>query len=173
MANTVNENCNFFNYTERNIDNDIYIHKIEKKNLLLKIKKTKIENVLMLVKIIPFLKDKISIIIKISKNLYPFFKKTFKNQKFKNNIIKFNNQYFKYLINDFKNLFDYDWELIPKLDDINRVRYVISNYYNEFCLKIFDNYLNYNLNIYILNNKYLFTIEDIYKLMSKCFKNIY
>ena len=152
---------------------DIYIHKIEKKNLLLKIKKTKIENVLMLVKIIPFLKDKISIIIKISKNLYPFFKKTFKNQKFKNNIIKFNNQYFKYLINDFKNLFDYNWELIPKLDDINRVRYVISNYYNEFCLKIFDNYLNYNLNNYILNNKYLFTIEDIYKLMSKCFKNIY
>ena len=82
----------------------------------------------MMVKIFPFLKDKISIIIKISKNLYPFFKKTFKNQKLKNNIIKFNNQYFKYLIKDFENLFDYDWELIPKLDDINIFK-IISIYY--------------------------------------------
>ena len=103
-----------------------------------------------MVKIIPFLKDKISIIIKISKNLYPFFKKTFKNQKLKNNIIKFNNHYFKYLIKNFENIFDYDWELIPKLDDINRVRYVINNYYNEFCLKIFDKYLNHNLNNYFI-----------------------
>ena len=128
MKNTVNVNCNYFDCTERNIDNNIYIHKIKKKNLLLKIKNTKIENVLMMVKIFPFLKDKISIIIKISKNLYPFFKKTFKNQKLKNNIIKFNNQYFKYLIKDFENLFDYDWELIPKLDDINIFK-IISIYY--------------------------------------------
>ena len=89
------------------------------------------------------------------------------NKKIINNIIKIHQEDFEHLIKNFENLFNYEWEFIPVIDEINSIRHIIINYYNEIYLTIFDKYLNYNLNNYIQINKYNFSIEEITKLMSK------
>jgi hypothetical protein len=59
-------------------------------NLLINAKKSKLENLLFLLSIIPFLKYNSTLSCKINnKETEIFFKKTFKNKKIKNKLIKF------------------------------------------------------------------------------------
>ena len=137
-------------------------------NLLLNLKKTKIENAIMITKILPFIKNNLLINIKKREiGVSLFLKNLFNNKKIIDGIIEIKKEDFYHFIKNFENLFKYEWEIIPVIEEINEIRHIINNYYNEICLKIFDKCLNYNLNNYIQLNKYNFTLEEITELMSK------
>ena len=72
-----------------------------------------------------------------------------------------------YLVQRFNEIINYKWEIIPDLNLINQLRYIINNFYNEYCLDLFDKALNFNLNNYIKINKTNFSSKDINNLMSK------
>ena len=160
-----------------NIDNHYsqFRKKINEKNLnlLLSKKKAKIEKIFLLLKSIPFIKKKIIIKMKNNKDLYIFIKDIFKIKKINNGFIYINKKDFKYIIKYFNEIIYYEWELIPKKFLINDLRFVINNYYNEICLEIFDNALNYNLQLYIKNNKKILNDKDIINLMSKYYLFIF
>ncbi len=160
-----------------NIDNHYsqFRKKINEKNLnlLLSKKKAKIEKIFLLLKSIPFIKKKIIIKMKNNKDLYIFIKDIFKIKKINNGFIYINKKDFKYIIKYFNKIIYYEWELIPKKFLINDLRFVINNYYNEICLEIFDNALNYNLQSYIKNNKKILNDKDIINLMSKYYLFIF
>jgi hypothetical protein len=163
-----NDNLNYSKLLNKLFNNKNIFLKKKKMNFLLYSKKTKIENAIMITKIIPFIKHNLLINTKKSKtSISTFLKNLCNNKKIINNIIKIHKEDFEYFIKNFENLFNYEWEFIPEIDEINSIRHIISNYYNEIYLKIFDKYLNYNLNNYIQINKYNFSIEEITKLMSK------
>jgi hypothetical protein len=111
--------------------------------------------------------------MKNNKDLYIFIKDIFKIKKINNGFIYINKKDFKYIIKYFNKIIYYEWELIPKKFLINDLRFVINNYYNEICLEIFDNALNYNLQSYIKNNKKILNDKDIINLMSKYYLFIF
>ena len=164
--NLLNDALNDSYILNKAINNNLNILKKKNLNLLFQAQKTKIENVIILIKIIPFLNCTLIISIGKSKNFYNFFKNLLK-KKIKNNIIKVNNKDLNYLVKNFKIFLNFKWELIPESEEINNLRYIIKKYYDGICLKLFDKYLNYNLNNLIKINRTKFTKEDIYKLMSK------
>ena len=113
---------------------------LKKKMNFLNLKKTKIENAIMITKILPFIRNNLLINIKKSEiGVSVFLKNLFNNKKIINNIIKINKEDFYHFIKNFENLFKYEWELIPVIEEINDIRHIINNYYNEICLKIFVN----------------------------------
>lgn len=132
------------------ISNDIlFINNIIKENGIepLLLKKTKIENIMLLVKIMPFIKKDLHIYIKNNNNnLFHLFNKIFYGKQIINNTIRITQKDIKETFND---IWNYDWEIFPELEEINRVRYIINKYYNESYLKIFDKALNDNVKIYI------------------------
>ena len=150
--------------------NNIFIK--DNDDLLLNLEKTKIENILILIEIIPFLKNNLFINLQKNKILYPFFNKIFNRKNNDDYNIIVNKTDIFYLIQNFKELLDYKWELFPKLKIINSVRYIINNFYNELCLEVFDKALNMNLDFYIHNKKNTLSSKEINRLMSKL-SNIY
>lgn len=155
------KNKNFYEYIEQN-DKNI--------NLKINLKTTKIENILILIGIIPFLKNNSKILYKInSKEIYCLFRKIFINKKIKNRIIKINENDFHCFIDNFNYLINYKWELIPDEDIINNIRYILNKYYNKSCIELFDKSLNANLKDYIDNKKNILSFKTINKLMSKLF----
>lgn len=137
-------------------------------NLFINIQKTKIENIFLLIGVIPFLKNNSTIIFRINKKeIYQLFKNIFIYKKINNKIIKIYEYDLQYLNEKFNDLMNYKWEFIPKKIMINNFRYIINNYYNEYCLEIFDQSLNLNYKYYIHNNKNKLSLEDIKDLMSK------
>ena len=137
-------------------------------SLLLEGKKTKIENIFILIGAIPFLKKKIIIKYHNNKEIYQLCKNIFRIEKNRKKII-INKIDFYYIRKSFHHLIYYNWELIPPINSINGLRYIINNYYNDMCVQIFDKALHLNLRKYIENNKNNFLLEDINKLMSKFF----
>ncbi len=120
------------------------------KDSLLKIKASKIENIILLVEIMPFLKKDLLIYLNNNKDLYKLFNKIFYEKEiFNNNTLRITRKDIYYLIVNFNELWNYKWELFPELEEINKVRYIINNYYNESFLEIFDKALNLNLRLYI------------------------
>ena len=164
-----------------NISNDILnnsnIISENDKDYLLKIKSSKIENIILLVEIMPFLKKDLLIYPNKNKDLFKFFNRIFYEKEiFNNNILRITPKDIYYLIANFNELWNYKWEIFPELEEINRVRYIINNYYNESFLEIFDKALNLNLRLYIQNKKNKFSLKEIKQLMSKLFSfiiNIY
>lgn len=156
-----------------NITNEYYfietIKKIEKNcgSLILKIKKSKIENIFILLVLYPFLKNNSVILYKL-KNIEDYNKLNyiFNIKKFKK-ILRINIKDINYLIEQIKNKIYYVWEIFPSLDLLKKIRYIINNYYNEFILEIFDNSLNLNMENYIKKNKNDLNSDKIYNLMSK------
>jgi len=137
-------------------------------NILINIKKTKIENIFLLIAIVPFLKDNSTISFRINKKeIYELFKIIFNNKIIKNRIIKFNEYDLNNLKEKFNDLINYKWDFIPKPIINNNFRYIINNYYNENCLEIFEQSLNLNYQYYIHINKNKLSLEDINDLMSK------
>ena len=139
-------------------------------NLLINIKKSELENILLLLGIIPFLKNNSTLSYKINKkeiNIY--LKKTFNNKKIKNRIIKFDFNDFKIFNGKINELLNYKWELVPGKFILDNIRYVLNNYYNESNFEIFQksSYMNYKF--FIQDKKKEMTYEDIESLLSKCF----
>ena len=139
-------------------------------NYIINIKKTKIENILILIGIVPFLKNKSNILYKINnKEIYNIFKKIFIDKKIKNRFIKINEYDFHYFIENFNDLVNYKWKLIPDKNIIDNIRYILNKYYNEFCKELFDKSLNLNFKNFIHNKKGILSFKAMEKLMSKSF----
>ena len=165
---------NALNNRINNITNDILkdfnIISENDKDSLLKIKASKIENIILLVEIMPFLKKDLLIYLNNNKDLFKLFKKIFYEKEiFNNNTLRITRKDIYYLIVNFNELWNYKWEIFPELEEINKVRYIINNYYNESFLEIFDKALNFNLRLYIQNKKNKFSLKEIKQLMSKLF----
>ena len=163
----MNYNCSNNIFMDKNFyENILGIN--QKINLFINIKKTKIENIFLLIGIVPFLKNNSSIIYKINKKeIFKLFKNIFKKIKIKNKIIKINENNFKFFIEKFNELINYKWEIIPTKTISNNIRYIINNYFNESCLEIFDKSLNFNFKYYLKNRKKQFSSGEINDLISK------
>ena len=160
-------NCTREIYTNTHFYDDI-IEINENINLYINIKKTKIENIFILIGMMPFLKNNSSISYKINnKEIYKLLKNIFNNKIIKNKIIKFDKNDFNIFNKKIYDLIYYKWEIIPDHNITDNIRSIINNYYNESCLDIFDKSLNLNFKYFIKNNKNELSIEDIENLLSK------
>jgi hypothetical protein len=136
-------------------------------NLILNLRKSKLENIFLLLSIIPFLKNNSTLSYKINdKGIYKFFKKIFK-KRIKYKIIKLDYNDLYLFNKKMKELLNYEWEYIPKQLILNNFRYIINNYYNETNLDSFQNTLNINYKSYINNKINEITYEEIDNLLSK------
>ena len=160
----LNYNCPMNFYTNDNFYNDI-LEINSNINLLINIKKSKLENIFLLLSIIPFLKNNSTLSYKIKdKQTYKIFKK---NKQLKFKIIKFDYNDLLLFNNKIKKLLYYKWELIPKQFMLNNLHYIINNYYNESNLGVFQKSLNMNYKSYIDNKKNEITYDEISNLLSK------
>ena len=128
--NEVLNNYDFF-YFIKGIRKNVYLS-INIKRLSL------IENIIILLGIIPFLKN--NSIIRYGINTYEsnkLYKKLFSYKKIKNGKIHIDFSDFKTVKTDFNNL----------------INYIISNYYNDSCANIFEKTLNRNYEYFIKYNK--------------------
>ena len=131
------------------------------------IKIPKLENIFLLLGIIPLLKNNSTISYKINnKGIYKIFKKIL-NKKIKYKVIKLDYNYLLYFNRIMKVLLYYIWELIPKQFILDNIRYFINNYYNESNLVVFEESLNLNYKSYIRNKINEMTFEEIKNLLSK------
>ena len=163
---TINYKCTMNFFTNNNIYNDI-LEINSNINLLMNIKKSKLENIILLLGIIPFLKNNSTLSYKINnKGIYKLFNKIL-NKKIKYKIIKFNYNDLHTFNKKMKKLLNYEWELIPKKFVLDNLRYIINNYYNETNLVMFQESLNMNYKFYIQNKKNEISYEEIKNFLSK------
>jgi hypothetical protein len=131
------------------------------------INKSRLENIILLLSIIPFLKNNSTISYKINeKGLYKFFKKIL-NKKIKNRIIKLDYNDLFFFNERMKALLLFKWELIPKQVILDSLRYIINNHYNETNSVLFQESLNMNYMSYIQNKINEITYDEIKNLLSK------
>ena len=170
--------CNFFyftiNYNCSSIfsHHDFYEDVLEMNNkidLLMNIKISKLENIFLLLGIIPLLKNNSTLSYKINnKEIYNYVKKTFKNKKINQKIIKFDYNDFNTFNEKVEELLNYKWELIPEKVMLDNLRYIINNYYNESNFDIFQKSLYMNYDFYIQRKRKEITYSDLVSLLSKC-----
>ena len=166
----VEMNFNCFNniYINNNFYNNL---KDIKHNITLSInniKRVKIENIIILIGLMPFIKEKSKIKYRIkNKVIYNYFKSNNKLIIKKNNIVSLTASDYHYFNDNFFELLKYKWEIIPKQYIINHLRYIIKNFYNASCLNIFDESLNLNFYYYLKNKKFSLSFEKISDLISK------
>lgn len=136
-------------------------------NLLINVYYSRIENLLLLIGIIPLINENSIIHYKINnKGIYYILKHIFKDKQIENNIIKFtkdDHDSVKNLIN----IINFNWEKIPSQNIINIIRHVILEKFEDSYLKKFDEALNSNIYYYIKNNINSFSYGEIENLMSK------
>ena len=164
---TINYNCsskfsnNFFYEDVLEINSNI--------NLLMNIKISKLENIALLLGIIPFLKKNSTLSYKINnKEIYNYIKKFFNNKKIKHKIIKWEYNDFNTFNERMEELLSYKWELIPEKIILDNLRYIINNYYNESNSNIFQKSLFMNYDFYIQEKRKEITYSDLVSLLSKC-----
>jgi hypothetical protein len=128
----------------------------------------KIENIFILISIIPFLKKEIF----VTKNnpIFGFFINIF-NWK-GNHIIKFSKDNKTYIASKFRDLLYYKWESLPNKNETNYIRHILYNYYPENCLSIYEESLNLNIENYIVNNNVKLSYDSVNDLISKNLKDI-
>ena len=131
----------------------------KKKTLDLFRKKSKIENIFILISIFPFLKKEI--IITKKNPIYELFK------VYNNEIIKINPKNKNYISLSFKYLIYNKWENLPNKNKTNYIRHILYHYYPEKCLYLYEKSLNKNIMYYIHNNREKISNEFIIDLMSK------
>jgi len=142
----INYNCSLNFLTNDNFYNDI-LEFNDNINLLINIKKPKLDNIFLLLGIIPFLKNNSTLSYKIKdKIIYNIFKNSSKT-KLKYKIIKLDYNDLCYFDKIIKKLLYYEWELIPRQFMLNNLMYIINKYYNEQNLVVFQKSLNMNYNI--------------------------
>jgi hypothetical protein len=136
-------------------------------NLLMNINKSRLENIILFLSIIPFLKNNSTISYKINdKGLYKLFKKIL-NRKIKNRIIKLDYNDLFFFNERMKELLLFKWELMPKQVILDNLRYIINNHYNETNSVLFQQSLNMNYMSYIQNKINEITYDEIKNLLSK------
>lgn len=148
----LNDEKNCLNEVFNNYDFFYYITDIRKNiNLSINIKKASlIENIIIIIGIIPFLKNNSVLRYDIGiSEANKIFTKIFKSKKIKNGIIFIDFSDFETIKTEFNNLINYIWELIPKKYILDNLRYIISNYYDDSCLDIFEKSLNKNYEYFI------------------------
>jgi hypothetical protein len=155
---------NFINNQDFQFMKDINKNKF---NLILSKKKNRIEIIFILIQAIPYINKKIIIEKKNNEEVFEILKNIFHIEKLKKDILYIRKNNIDYIIQNFNELIYYKWEYLPNTNLINSLRYIISNYYNENCLELFDKALNLNFEDYINKNKSNFTSKNINKLMSK------
>jgi hypothetical protein len=176
--------CKFFYFTinyncySKFITNDFYEDVIEINNninLLMNIKISKLENIVLLLGIIPFLKKNSTLSYKINnKEIYNYIKKSLKTKKIKHKSIKLDYNDFDTFNEKMNELLNYKWELIPEKVMLDNLRYIINNYYNESNFNIFQKSLYMNYDFYIQRKREEIAYRDLISLLSKCFiKSIY
>lgn len=165
---TINYNCSLKLFTNKDFYEDI--KEINSNiDLLINIKISKLENIFLLLGIIPFLKNNSTLSYKINnKEIYNFIKELFKNKKIIHKIIKLDFIDFKAFNEKLEELLNYKWELIPEKIILDNIRYIIDNYYNESNFDIFQKSLNMNYNFYIRLRKKEITFNNLVNLLSKC-----
>ena len=161
----LNYNCSLNFYTNINYYNDI-LEINSNINLYINIKKSKLENIFLLLGIIPFLKNNSTLTYKIKDNGINKICKKILNKKIKDKTINLDYNDLFSLNKSMKKLLYYKWELIPKQFILNNLRHIINNYYNESNLDIFQKSLNMNYKLFIHKKKKM-TIEEIKNLLSK------
>jgi hypothetical protein len=163
---TLNYNCPMSFFKNADFYNDI-LEINSDINLLMNNKRDKLENIFLLLSIIPFLKNNSTLTYKINnKGIYKFLKMILKN-KIKYKVIKLDYNDFLSFNTKMKKLLYYMWELIPKQFMLDNFRYIINNYYKESNLKAFEESLNMNYKSYIQNKIKEITFEEIKNLLSK------
>ena len=166
---TINYDCSLKLFT----NNDFYedIKEINSNiDLLINIKISKIESIVLLLGIIPFLKKNSTLSYKINnKEIYNFIKEVFKNKnkKINHKIIKLDFIDFTTFNEKIEELLNYKWELIPEKIILDNLRYIIDNYYNESNFDIFQKSLYINYNFYIQLKKKEITFNNLVNLLSK------
>ena len=162
-----------YNCSSKFKDYDFYEDVLEINNnidLLMNIKISKLENIVLLLGIIPFLKNNSTLSYKInSKEIYDCIKRIFKNKKIKHKIIKLDYNDFTNFNEKIDELLNYKWEFIPEKVILDNLRYVINNYYNESNFNIFQKTLNTNYDFYIQRKRKEITYSDLVSLLSKCY----
>ena len=165
---TINYDCSLQLFNNNNIYEDM----IEIKSnidLLTNFKISKLENIFLLLGIIPFLKYNSTLSYKINnKEIYNFFKEVFKNKKINHKIIKLEYNDFKAFNEKMNELLNYKWELIPEKFMLDNLRYIINNYYQESNFDIYQKSLYMNYNFYIQLRKKEITFINLVNLLSKC-----
>jgi hypothetical protein len=165
---TINYDCSLKLFTSTSFYNEI-VEINRDINLLINIKKSKLENIFLLLCIIPFLKNNSTLSYKIkNKEIDIFFKKTFKNKRIKHKTIKFDYNDFNIFNGKINELLNYNWELSPVKFMMDNLNYIINNYYNEQNIEIFQKSLNMNFKKYIQSKKKALVYKDIESLLSKC-----
>ena len=162
-------NCYDFNIDCFNINQNINNNTIY--SLLKTEKKTEIENIFLLIGIMPFLLSNRIIIKQKTKSIYELFKYIFTIKKIKNKDIIISEKDFYNFKKKLKNLLYNKWDSFPDFSLINIIRYIINNYYDEISLSIFDKSLNLNLKNFIKINYLKLSSNFLTKVMSKI--NIY
>ena len=162
---TINYNCPF-----KFANNDFYEDVLEINNninLLMNIKISKLENIVLLLGIIPFLKKNSTLSYKINnKDIYNYIKKIFNNKKIKHKIIKLDYSDFNTFNEKVDELLNYKWELIPGKIILDNLRYIINNYYNESNFNIFQKSLYMNYDFYIQKKRKEITYNDLVNLLT-------
>ena len=167
----VNYNCSMNFIMNKHFYDDILEININI-NLLINIKKSHLENIFLLLGIIPFLKNNSTLFYKINdKGIYNFFK-TILNKRIKYKIIKLNYNDLFILNAKIKELLHYKWDYIPNKFILDNIRYIINNNYNETNLDIFQKTLNINYKSYIQNKINKMANEEKKNLLSKFIKLI-
>ena len=161
-----NYNCYKRIFTNENIFDNV---KSIKKNIDLFIteRETMIENLFLLIAIIPFIEINSKLRYKINeiKILSLFYSNN--SNKSHDNIIIIQKADFESKNKELINLLNYDWEIIPSRNIINILRYVINHYYEETCLNDFEDALNINFKRYIKINQNYLSLENKTDLISK------
>lgn len=123
-----------------------------------------IENIMIIIGIIPFLKY--NSVIRYYANTDEIYKKLgnlffYKNIKSREINIDFFD--FETVKIKFNNLINYIWETIPPKQILDNIRYIISNYYDDSCLYIFEKSLNHNYEYFIKNNEKIVSSDEFKK----------
>ena len=152
-------NYNFF-YNIQDIKKNV--------NLYLDIKKSFIENLLLIIGLVPFLRFNSTISYKIynkgSNKLYRFIL-NYKIKRKRTILININD--LQAIQKKFNESINYIWESPIQKKILDIMRYIIYNYYDDNCFQIYEESVNKNYNYFIKNNINKLSKKDLEELVSK------
>ena len=164
-----NFNCLYTKFIDLSHLNEIenYKNKIDK--FILKAKNSKVENILILIGLFPFLNDNSTIYcIAKTRKSYQIIKNLLKEAiNHQHKIIEFKKINLFFLSNNFNDLLNYYWKFIPSLHLLNYIRYIINNYYSQNILYKYQRTINLNLKKYISEKNSTFSYNYLKILMGK------
>ena len=129
----------------------------------------KIENIFLLIVVIPFLKKEIH--LKKNNCFHNYLNEIFNLDNNRTITIR-NNSIIDISKNCWK-IFHYNWEHLPSKNITNYVRHILFNYYTEDCLHAYEESLNINVKNYFHQTKVNLDNKIIKDLLSKNYKFLF